>query len=153
MLAHDSNSRLAVGTASAAACYAREAGRKIAKATGMYAAIGVASLLSTACIAKEFPVDARAPGAWIKKQAGHVIEINPNGDVWVTMRGQYRNFSGSGSWERCIEGGGNLCISTDQLGKCSFRYKFRTDGVMNLIKTQGVNICDQLSGDYNRESS
>jgi hypothetical protein len=153
MLAHDSYSRLVVGTESAAACYAREAGRKIAKAAGMCAAIGVVSLLSTACLAKEFSVDERAKGLWIKKQVGHVIEIKPNGDVLVTMRGQYRNFSGPGSWERCVEGGGNVCISTEQLGKCSFRYKFRTDGVMNLIKTQGVNVCDELSGDYSRESS
>jgi hypothetical protein len=108
-------------------------------------------LASTVCLAQQFVVDDRTQGSWIKTQVGHLIELKRNGDVSITMRGTFRNFSGPGALERCIDGGGNLCIATEAFGKCSFRYSFRNDGVMNLSKTRGANVCDELSGDYTRE--
>jgi hypothetical protein len=113
---------------------------------------GALSLTSSTCFAQQFLVDDRAQGSWVKTQAGHVIDLKRNGDVSVNMRGNFRNFSGSGSLERCTDGGGNLCISTEAFGRCSFRYNFRSGGIMNLIKVAGANICDELSGDYTRET-
>src|ERR1700733_1279090 len=89
--------------------------------------------------------------SWVKTQVGHLIELKRNGDGSITMRGGFRNFSGPGALERCIDGCGNLCITTEAFGKCSFRYSFRTGGGMNLYKTQGANVCDELSGDYTGE--
>ena len=118
----------------------------------LVAAVAILSSLgSTVCFAQQFGVDDRTGGSWVKNQSGHEIVLKPNGDVSIAMHGQFRNYSGPGSLERCTDGGGNLCISTEAIGKCSFRSSFRADGVMNLAKTKGNNICDELNGDYTRQ--
>jgi hypothetical protein len=113
------------------------------------AVISMVLLSSTVCSAQPFQLDEHLYGSWIKAHAGHAVHLSPNGDVWITMNDSLKFYTGPGNLERCIDG--PLCISTRAFGKCGFAYSFRKGGVMNLSKTVGSNICDELSGDYTRE--
>jgi hypothetical protein len=115
-------------------------------------ALSITSLASSVCFAQQFILDDRTQGSWVKVQAGHVIELKPNGDVFISFRDNYRSFSGPATLERCSDGGGNMCISSQTLGRCSYRYVLRADGVMNLAITAGASTCNELSGDYARQA-
>ena len=86
----------------------------------------------------EFQVSANAElvGKWMKSGSGETIEFKENGDLDLFLSGQASSFSGNGSFDRCTEGGANLCITGVRL-KCAYRYAL-VQGKLNLQFRSGA---------------
>lgn len=87
-------------------------------------------------------------GKWIKSESGDTIEFKANGDLDLFLSGQASPFSGNGSFERCTDGGANLCITGARL-KCAYRYSV-VQGMLNLQFRSGAPdvACKAAAGDF-----
>ena len=98
----------------------------------------------------EFQVSANAElvGKWMKSGSGETIEFKENGDLDLFLSGQASSFSGNGSFDRCTEGGANLCITGVRL-KCAYRYAL-VQGKLNLQFRSGAPdvACRAAAGDF-----
>ena len=87
-------------------------------------------------------------GKWIKTDSGETIEFKEKGDVDLFLTGAATSFSGNGSFDRCTDGGGNLCIAGPRL-KCAYRYTL-VQGKLNLQFRSGAPdvACRAAAGDF-----
>lgn len=87
-------------------------------------------------------------GKWMKSGTGETIEFKENGDVDLFLSGQAASFSGNGSFDRCTDGGANLCITGVRL-KCAYRYAL-VQGKLNLQFRSGAPdaACKAAAGDF-----
>ena len=96
----------------------------------------------------ESAFDGRLIGEWSKAGSGDRIIMKDNGDADFFLSGQSSVFNGSGSFGRCIDGGGNLCITGARM-KCAYRYSFVQDTLNLQFRSGGPDMaCKALSGDY-----
>jgi hypothetical protein len=119
----------------------------------LFLVITLLSVVTSASVAQQFYLDDRTQGTWIRTTSGHKLSFKRDGSAVVTMQGSLRNFSDpQARVDRCTDKPGTICLTTNTFGRCSFQHTIRHDGVMNLLKTDGANICDDLAGDYVIES-
>ena len=87
-------------------------------------------------------------GKWMKSGTGETIEFKANGDLDLFLSGQASPFSGNGSFDRCTEGGANVCITGARL-KCAYRYSL-VQGMLNLQFRSGAPdvACKAATGDF-----
>ena len=87
-------------------------------------------------------------GKWMKTDSGETIEFKEKGDVDLFLSGAATSFSGNGSFDRCTDGGGNLCIAGPRL-KCAYRYTL-VQGKLNLQFRSGAPdvACRAAAGDF-----
>ena len=87
-------------------------------------------------------------GKWIKTESGDTLEFKANGDLDLFLSGQASPFSGNGSFDRCTDGGANLCITGARL-KCAYRYSV-VQGMLNLQFRSGAPdvACKAAAGDF-----
>ena len=87
-------------------------------------------------------------GKWMQSGTGETIDFKENGDLDLFLSGQATSFSGNGSFERCTDGGANLCVTGARL-KCAYRYSV-VQGTLNLQFRSGAPdvACRAAVGDY-----
>ena len=66
-------------------------------------------------------IDQSVIGEWAKAESGNRLTIKANGDIEVFLSGPPSQYNGSGSFERCTDGGANMCLAGERF-KCAFRY-------------------------------
>ena len=92
--------------------------------------------------------NAELVGKWMKSGTGETIDFKEKGDVDLFLSGQATSFSGNGSFDRCTDGGANLCITGARL-KCAYRYSL-VQGILNLQFRSGAPevACKAATGDF-----
>ena len=116
----------------------------------------IATLVALLPLVSGLPVQAQVQGGasgellgkWMKAGTGETIDFKANGDLDIFLSGQATSFSGNGSFDRCSDGGANLCITGARL-KCAYRYSV-VQGVLNLQFRSGAPdvACKAAAGDF-----
>jgi hypothetical protein len=120
------------------------------KKSGALISLGLLSLVFVSPVSAEVQASwsAELVGKWMKSGTGETIDFKEKGDVDLFLSGQATSFSGNGSFDRCTDGGANLCITGARL-KCAYRYSL-VQGILNLQFRSGAPdvACKAATGDF-----
>ena len=124
--------------------------RQFQRKLGLVSSLALFTLIFGSPVSAEVKVSwsAELIGKWMKTDSGETIEFKEKGDVDLFLSGAATSFSGNGSFDRCTDGGGNLCIAGPRL-KCAYRYTL-VQGKLNLQFRSGAPdvACRAAAGDF-----
>jgi hypothetical protein len=93
-------------------------------------------------------IDQSIIGEWSKAENGNRLVIKSNGEIEVFISGQASQYNGSGSFERCTDGGANMCLAGERF-KCAYHYSVVQKKLSLQFRKGGPDVaCRELSGAY-----
>lgn len=124
-----------------------------------WAEFGCALIMVTASLTYSCPclsqtrldIDPRLMNRWLNQNNGTEVVFH-EGEAWVSLANPLGNYSGSGSIEKCIVRGANLCLETRTM-QCAFHYSFSDERTLTLEYMDGDDKpCRALQGAYRLKS-